>query len=48
MTQLEIDIQVIERTIKALNDTIAQLGNNAPTAIIQQRDNYEQELATKR
>ena len=27
MTQLEIDIQVIERTIKALNDTIAQLRN---------------------
>lgn len=48
MTQLEIDIQVLEGTIKALNDTITQLGNNAPSAIIQQRDNYKQELATKR
>lgn len=48
MTQLEIDIQVLEGTIKALDDTIAQLGNNAPSAIIQQRDLLEQELNGKK
>lgn len=48
MTQLEIDIQVLEGTIKALNDTIAQLRNNAPSVIIQQRDNYVQELEAKK
>lgn len=48
MTQLEIDIQVLEGAIKTLNDTIAILGNNAPSAIIQQRDLKEQELIKKK
>ena len=48
MTQLEIDIHVLEGTIKTLNETIAILGNNAPSAIIQQRDLKEQELNKKK
>ena len=48
MTQLEIDIHVLEGTIKTLNETIAILGNNTPSAIIQQRDLKEQELNKKK
>ena len=48
MTQIEIDIQVLEGTIKALNDTIKQLGNNVPSAIIQKRDSCMQELEAKK
>ena len=47
MTQLEIDIQVLEGTIRTLNDMIAKLDASTATAIIQQRDLLEQELNIK-
>lgn len=47
MTQLEIDIQILEGTIRTLNDMIAKLDVSTATAIIQQRDLLEQELNIK-
>ena len=48
MTQLEIDIQVLEGTIKLLDETIAKSGTNVSPVIIQQRDDYKQKLAIKK
>ena len=48
MTQLEIDIQVLEGTIKLLDETIAKSGTNVSPVIIQQRDDYKQKLAVKK
>ena len=48
MTQLEIDIQILEGTIRTLNDAIAHSGSSVPKGIIQQRDQYIKKLEIKK
>ena len=48
MTQLEIDILVLEGTIRALNNAITNSGSADASAIINQRDFYIQELEAKK
>ena len=48
MTQLEIDIQVLEGQLQVLEGVIQQLGANTPDATIQQRDDIRQKLDEKK
>ncbi len=48
MTQLEIDIQILEGIINSLNETIAKLDATSAAAIIQQRDAMMQQLNAKK
>lgn len=48
MTQLEIDIQVLEGQLQVLEGIIQQLGSATPASTIQQRDNIQQKLNAKR
>lgn len=48
MTQIELDIQVLEGTINSLNEVISNLDATAAAVIIQQRDAMMQQLNAKK
>lgn len=48
MTQLEIEIQVLEGQLQVLEGIIQQLGSATPPSTIQQRDDIQQQLNAKR
>lgn len=48
MTQLEIEIQVLEGQLQVLDQAIRQMGATAPAAIIGQRDDIQRQLDKKR
>ena len=48
MTQLEIEIQVLEGKLDTLNNTISLLGTNIPATILKQKEDLKKELSIKR
>lgn len=48
MTQLEIEIKVLEGQLDVINQTISNLNGIVPDSIKQQKQSLENELAQKR